>query len=350
MTTQETFLDYTAVEHLGDFLEVQGQNAGIIKDYTNGNTRFSEGLGWAVQPIGPVGDWVTDRGVDVAGWVQEFFDTVGGQLDEVVNAVKQTDEDTVTALWLLADPGEEGEVHPSDRSLIAQAPASEAPPAGTAIDIGEPSPGEDPTDRITDGLGPVVSTVDEIYSWIFGGSIIQDHVMGPLAGDWKTIQKASDAWSKAGGGYVDMADQIVQYTLPVSWWEGAAAEAFQSVMKLVQVAADWMQVGYNLIGRGVQIVAEVVIEACGLIADIIGKLEKVALEILAKLKIPLVGWGMLAWKAEGYINEFKALVENIKEIIASVEEAVAQAQEMKENFEERVKKAREMYDWVTSVV
>lgn len=345
-------LDYTAAEHLQEFLELQHENAQAIRDYTARHTPFSDGLGVLIRPVGAIGDFVTDQGVTVAGWVSDFFDTVAVQVGHVKDAVQQADEQAMAELWGLAGdlpaPAAGGVDSVWDRGHQQRAAPRDG--TGALITIPAPEPGDDPMPGIRSRLGPIVGLLDEFYTRFIGrGSLIEKYLFEPLAGDWAEVGRAADAWGKAGTGYSSMADQLVVYSLPTDWWEGAAAEAFQSLMGLARTAADWMRWAHEMVGRGVGAVTRLVIAACEQIADIIGYLERIATRALSRLKVPVVGWGSLVWNASDYIDEFNGYLSDIEDILDEVRAAVADAEEMRQEFLDKITQARELSRWVTSI-
>lgn len=260
---------------------------------------------------GPVLGAASDAAPDGYGDVNSFFwqkaaDTVGAVTGAVDDATA-----LVEAVGQWGGSGPVGEVADASSYLVpGQAP-------------------ENPVQDLRWNAGALLGGIDWVAEKFLGFSILDRCVYHPLAGDWQSIYRASQAWSHAGDavGAIARNHAGLVASTPATW-QGESGDAFRAAMATLTYGAYELSGAYAVASGLVQKLATVCKLACVAIGAALNLIANKLMKMAAEAATPVIGW---AYGAATAYQDIEAVVKNVRliygifETIESAIQAFAEA-------------------------
>lgn len=171
---------------------------------------------------------------------------------------------------------------------------------------------------------PQVQVVDWIFKQVTGRSLIQT-IIEPIAGDWSRIAANGEAWRSASQGIVAIAENLSGNVDELrQHWNGAASDSFGNHVTQVWDGALRAQAELvELIGQGLDTVAE---EGRKLVERLMAELEKLInklIEAIAVIWVPFAGWARAVQMVWDAFQLYQAIMEIIQAVQGIIEAAQA---------------------------
>jgi len=171
---------------------------------------------------------------------------------------------------------------------------------------------------------PQVQVVDWIFKMVTGKSLVQT-IIEPIAGDWSRIAANGEAWRSTGQALIAVSENLSGNIGELqSSWSGAASQSFGNHITSVWDQALRAQAEVSeLIGKGLDTVAE---EGKKLVDEIMKELEKLVnklIEAIAVIWVPFAGWARAVQMVWDGFQLFMSIMEIIQAIQGIIEAAQA---------------------------
>ncbi|MDQ1204773.1 hypothetical protein [Microbacterium sp. SORGH_AS_0862] len=138
--------------------------------------------------------------------------------------------------------------------------------------------------------GLILGSVDYVAELILGFSILQEYVYKPLAGDWKRIDGASQAWTHEGRAMMELASNFSGLPGQMDQWEGEASLRFGATAGLVSGGAVGLSYAFDAISGLIDKVALASNLAASGIGAALQWIANKLTRLLIESSIPVAGW------------------------------------------------------------
>lgn len=151
------------------------------------------------------------------------------------------------------------------------------------------SSGSDLVAELQASAGFIIGKCDWMVQQLTGTSLLEAAIR-PLVGDWVGMEKAVDAWTKAGTASAMVGANFAAGGHQVQVWRGDAASAYVGRTSSVGETFATYQEGCAMLAELTRGVVEVARSVANVVATLIGLIGDWIERLIIEASIPVLGW------------------------------------------------------------